>query len=237
MIAEVLFALLVGALVIFYMRRRKSAVDPAAEFAVTLDADAERLRQEIAETSFEDWDILKNTPHLQAYKRTPLGKPFLSLRARVFIPNTTLGVACEYLWDISRRSSWDTNLSNFRILEKTDSGKDILYFTAPSSLPSVVPHREFVLERTKSQDGQTVYIVCKSAKKEELPVKEGHLRVEVPFSGYVLAPKDSGVWVDLVFHCDLKGRIVPTTLENLAKSKIIEWLEKYSNTCRNRQFN
>ena len=189
------------------------------------------LKNLLSEPVSEGWDVIKKTSTLEVYKKITESSPIAIIKAKIFIPETTIEDVLFAIWDGNFRRKWDNVIQDFQVLETLSEESDIIYFYAASPMPSLVSNREFLQYRRFSKEKNAIYIVYWSADKDNIPVPKDWIRAHTIISGYSIRAEDGGAVVEFISQNDVKGKIPHKLINTLAPSKAMDWVKKLGKAC------
>jgi len=191
-----------------------------------------------ASLSTAGWDVCVDRKEIKVCK-VQSGERNVSIRAWATVPDVHMNVAFKLFYDSQDRVSWDKVFNEFRVLEQTGAGSDIIYslIRAPG-----VTAREFVqFRRVRVQEDGSIVIVLRSADHAGAAPRKDAIRVESYIAGYILRQEyECGKPVLKIFImscCDVKGMIPKWIINYMAPKKPAEWCDSLRNAALEYQRN
>ena len=217
----------------FKKKQQSRAANKEAELApLSSDYDKfDELKSLLASPVCEGWDVVKDVPGLQVYKKIPENSPVAIIKAKIIIKDTTQEDVLFAIWDGKFRREWDNVIQNFHVIEQESEDSDIIYFYAASPMPSIVSNREFIQHRKFVRENSGIFIVYWSAEREDIPIPDGWVRANTIISGYAIKKVQDGVMVEFISQNDVKGKIPPKLINAVAPSKAMDWVKKLGKAC------
>ncbi len=164
----------------------------------------------------DEWKFEKENEFMKVWTRKRDDGGFKEIKIVASIP-CTMKELVEALIDVETHDLWVFKVRHSSLVRRVNPTHFIYYVEIDMPFPVVDRDAVLLLEVNKEGNGRHVEIIT-SAALDEVPTKDGYVRITDYFSRYILTEAEDHVKIDYFLSLDPAGKL-PTWVTNLAAIK------------------
>lgn len=192
---------------------------------VELSADINKFLS-IAKDDTSNFKTVINKDNIAIYQRHSENSPVVLVRCDTVVRGN-INTVFEAIFNLEKRSQWDSVFSRLKILKVFDEHTDVMYTFLKA--PPLVTNRDFLQKRCYKRNigGFDIVLAFVSYEDKDFPPIKSAIRANTIISGYAFKKIDeSTTKLVIISQTDIKGSI-PTWIINMTASKApSDWVKR-----------
>ena len=180
----------------------------------------------IATTSTDNFKLISHKEAIMVYQKHNEKSPVVLVRCDATVKGNVETVF-DAIFNLEKRSQWDTILSRLKIVKVFDECTDVMYSYLKT--PPLVSNRDFLQKRSfrRNINGFDIVMAFVSYEDKDFPPVKGAIRANTLISGYAFEKlNESTTRLITISQTDIKGSIPTRIINRTAAKAPYDWVKR-----------